>query len=127
MGYTYSFEKLDVWYDARAYSKMIYTLTRQFPSEERFGLSSQIQRAAVSIASNIAEGSGRTMPKDQLRFYEIAFGSLMETVAQLYLAFDIAYISKEQLDNAKLEVDKIAARLSLLRNGVQKKLSPEKN
>ena len=63
--YTYSFEKLQVWKDAKELAKVIYALTGNFPAEEKFGLISQLRRASVSIASNIAEGSARQTSKDQ--------------------------------------------------------------
>ncbi|HMU46608.1 MAG TPA: four helix bundle protein [Chitinophagaceae bacterium] len=73
--HTYSFEKLGVWQDARELVKYIYSLTSALPIEEKFGIVSQIRRAAVSISCNLAEGSGRKSKKDQAQFYRIAFGS----------------------------------------------------
>ncbi len=77
MEHKYSFEKLDVWNDARKFVVDIYALTKLMPTEERFGLCSQIQRASVSIVSNIAEGTTRFSDKEKIRFIEIAYGSLM--------------------------------------------------
>ena len=82
----FRFEKLDVWQLAIDFSDQIYRATREFPSEERFGLTNQLRRAAVSIAANIAEGSGRWSDRDFVRFIEIAYGSLMETVSHLRIA-----------------------------------------
>jgi four helix bundle protein len=89
MSYTYSFEKLNVWQDARVLVKMIYQAASAFPESERYGLISQMQRASVSIASNIAEGSSRNTVKDKARFYEIAFGSLTELYCQVMLSYDL--------------------------------------
>lgn len=91
MGYRYSFEKLEVWSDARELVKTIYKTTENFPDKEKFGLSSQVQRAVVSIVSNIAEGVSRNSVKEQIRFIEVAYGSLMEVYCQLYVAVDLGY------------------------------------
>ncbi len=81
----FGFEKLDVWQRAIEFADLVYTLTRDFPDEERFGLTNQMRRAAVSISSNIAEGSSRVSPKDFARFIEIATGSVYEVVSQAYI------------------------------------------
>jgi four helix bundle protein len=79
----YSFEKLIVWQEARVLVKSIYTITRTFPKEEIFGITSQMRQAAISICSNIAEGSGRTTKPDQSNFYRISYSSLLELLNQL--------------------------------------------
>jgi four helix bundle protein len=73
--YIYSFEKLDVWQEARKLVKEIYIVSDLFPTSEKFGLTNQIRRASVSVVSNIAEGVSRFSPKEQIRFIEIAYGS----------------------------------------------------
>ncbi|MCB5280138.1 MAG: four helix bundle protein [Candidatus Cloacimonetes bacterium] len=73
----YGFEKLSVWQDSRKLVKQVYCLTRGLPKEENLGLSSQIQRAAISVSSNFAEGASRTGTKDQGHFYQTANASLM--------------------------------------------------
>ena len=78
----FNFEKLDVWQEAINFVDLIYELTGAFPSDERFGLTNQMRRAAVSISSNIAEGSSRASRTDFARFVEIASGSLFEVVSQ---------------------------------------------
>jgi len=88
---------LDVWKGARVLSKEVYLVSSQFPSEEKFGLTSQIRRAVVSIPSNIAEGCGRNYPKDSIQFFYIARGSIYEVETQLYLAFDLDFISETYL------------------------------
>ena len=75
MQYTYSFEKMNVWQLARKVVKLIYLKTKSFPKSEIFGVTSQIQRASVSVCCNLAEGSARISPADQNRFYEISFSS----------------------------------------------------
>lgn len=88
---------LDVRKGARVLSKEVYLVSSQFPSEEKFGLTSQIRRAVVSIPSNIAEGCGRNYPKDSIQFFYIARGSIYEVETQLYLAFDLDFISETYL------------------------------
>lgn len=85
----FCFERLDVWQKSIAFADLVYDLTRSFPTEERFGLTNQMRRAAVSISSNIAEGSSRFSKVDFARFIEIATGSVFEVVSQ-------AFISKRQ-------------------------------
>ena len=99
MEHKFSFEKLDVWHDARLFVKDIYLLTSKFPKEERYGLSSQLQRAAVSVISNITEGTSRFSDKEKLRFIEISYTSLMEVYCQLIVSLDLEYITINQLEN----------------------------
>ena len=75
-----------MWRKAIDFADLVYAATRSFPDDERFGLRNQMRRAAVSVSSNIAEGSGRTSKKDFARFVELAYGSLMEIVSQLEIA-----------------------------------------
>jgi four helix bundle protein len=101
---------------AKELVKAMYQLTRTFPSEERFGLASQINRAAVSVASNIAEGSGRVNRKDQAHFTQLAYGSLMEVACQVEIAYDLEFISEAELFSACSLIKEIAEKLSALRN-----------
>jgi four helix bundle protein len=82
----FKFEKLDVWQNGIELADAVYSLTRLFPNDERFGLTNQMRRAAVSVASNIAEGSSRSSDADFARFVEIATGSLFEVVSQATVA-----------------------------------------
>jgi four helix bundle protein len=82
----FNFEKLDVWQEAIQFADLVYELTGNFPDEERFGLTNQMRRAAVSVSSNIAEGSSRVSRTDFARFVEIATGSLFEVVSQTTIA-----------------------------------------
>ena len=118
MSYKYSFEKLDVWQDARLFVKEIYTITKLFPSEERYNLCSQIQRASISIVSNIAEGLSRNSDKEKIRFIEIAYGSLMEVYCQIYISVDLLYITAQQFDDLKSSIDKIANKLNALNRSI---------
>ena len=92
-----SFTDLDVWKESRKLASDIYHLTKAFPKDEVFGLTSQMRRCAVSIPSNIAEGNGRRSPKDTMNFLHIARGSLFELETQTYIAFDQNYINDKLL------------------------------
>ena len=94
----FTFTNIKAWQHAHAYVIKVYELTHTFPKHEQYALTSQIQRAAVSIPANIAEGFSRRTQKDRLRFYEISEGSLEETKYYIILAQDLQYISK---DNAR--------------------------
>jgi four helix bundle protein len=116
--YTYSFEKLDVWKDSRELVKMIYLLTNAYPSSELYGLSSQIRRASVSISANIAEGSGRIHIKEQAHFYQIAYSSAIELLNELILSNDLNYIKHEELNQARLLIEKITRQIAQLRKSI---------
>src|SRR6266508_1371076 len=90
----FNFEKLDVWQEAIQFADLVHELTGNFPDEERFGLTNQMRRAAVSISSNIAEGSSRVSRTDFARFVEIATGSLFEVVSQSSIALRRKMISQ---------------------------------
>ena len=111
----FSFEKLDVWKLSRKLNKNIYQITKSFPDEEKFGLTSQIRRASISISSNIAEGSSRISGKEQARFSEISFGSLLEVLNQLILASDLEYITESDLVKQRPLIEEIANKLNKLR------------
>lgn len=113
---TYSFEKLDVWQESRQLAVKIYKITRDFPDEEKFGLISQLRRAGISISSNIAEGTSRHSSTDQVRFYEIAHGSLMEILNQLIISCDLEFLQNEILMELRNIIDTISFKLTQLRN-----------
>jgi len=95
--YQFSFEKLEVWQLARILTTDIYKHTANFPQEEKYLLTSQLRRAAVSVASNLAEGSTRTSAKDKAHFTTVAFSSLMEVFNHLIIAVDLGYLDNENL------------------------------
>ena len=119
----FNFEKLDVWQKSKELASEIYAITRLFPSEERYALSSQMQRSAVSIVSNIAEGSSRTSLKEQLRFTEIAYGSLLELYSQLLIAKDIGYLNELSIESMQDKFQHISNKLGALRNSQQKRIN----
>jgi len=94
------FEELRCWQLAREYRKGIYKLTKRFPKDELFGLTSQLRRAACSVTANIAEGYGRYGYQDAAQFCIMARGSLNETLDQLYVALDEGYIEQAAFDAA---------------------------
>ena len=115
----FRFEKLAVWSKAVEFADRVYVATRTFPTEERFGLSSQMRRAAVSISSNVAEGSSRSSDTDFGRFVEIAYGSVMEVVSQTFIARRQAFISDPDFNDLYDRADELARMLSGLRANLQ--------
>lgn len=116
MDYLFAFEKLDVWKLAKEFSIEIYGVTKNFPPEERFGLVSQMNRAAVSVASNIAEGSARKGPKDKANFYQIAYSSLMEVTSQILIARELGLIEDENHKILRSRVLELSNKLNALYN-----------
>lgn len=116
---SFRFEKLDVWHKAIELADFVYSFTKAFPSDERFGLVSQLRRAAVSISSNVAEGSGRGTDKEFARFLEIAYGSLMETISQSNVALRQSYLRKTDFDKLNSAANELARMLSGLRNSLK--------
>lgn len=116
----FRFEKLEVWQKALELADDVYAVTRSFPADERFGLTTQMRRATVSISSNIAEGSSRSSDADFARFIEIAYGSLMEVVSQSMIAHRESFMQEEPLRSLYEKVEELARMLSGLRNQLQK-------
>ena len=118
----FSFERLEVWQEARKLVVDAYNLVRKFPKEERYALGDQIRRAVVSIPSNIAEGSGRVSLKEKMHFVEIAYGSLMEVYCQLQIAVDLKFIDEIELEKIRTRFSLISSMLTGLRSAFQKRL-----
>ncbi len=87
---------------------------KKFPSDEKYGLVSQMKRSSVSVSSNIAEGSTRKTEKNQSHFYSMAYGSLIELLNQLIISEQLQFISKNELESLRLEIDKVANKLNAL-------------
>ncbi len=117
----FGFEKLDVWQKAIEYADLIYKLTKNFPLEERFGLTSQLRRSAVSISSNIAEGSSRSSKVDFARFIEVAYGSLLESVSELEIAKRQKFLTNEIFEAAYSKAEDLAKMLSGFRRALKKR------
>ena len=114
--YIYSFEKLEVWKEAKDFTKEIYNVTSEFPEHEKYGLTSQMRRAAVSICSNIAEGSARKTNKDKAHFTTISFASAVEILNQLILALELGFLPLENYKNLRYQLESITNKLNSLRN-----------
>ena len=112
--YKYSFENLEVWQLSRRLVEKVYRLTKGFPSEELYGLASQLKRAVISVASNIAEGSARKNKRDQGHFYQIAYSSLMEVACQLIIAVDLKILEEDEHQLIKQEIKELSNKLNAL-------------
>jgi four helix bundle protein len=111
---TFSFEKLLVWQKAKELTLEVYHITNNFPTEEKFGLTSQLRRASISVSSNIAEGSSRKTPKDQNRFYVIAYSSGIEILNQLIISEALGYLNEKKLKESRKKLSEILAMLDAL-------------
>jgi len=113
--YLYSFEKLEVWKESIKLVTLIYSTTKDFPKEERFGLVSQLRRATISVASNLAEGTSRSTNKDKAHFTTMAFSSLMEVLNQLIISEKLNFISEDTIKELRKHISKISNMLNALR------------
>jgi four helix bundle protein len=121
---TRSFEGLQAWQNAHSFVLEVYRLTVKFPSEEKFGLVSQLRRAAVSIAANITEGSGKKSIRDIIRFFIISRGSVQECHYYLILAKDLAFLPPAEFSSLKEKLDQTGKLLNGLINSLEKKIPP---
>ncbi len=112
MTITHQYKKLKIWQDSVTFSINIYKITKQFPHDEQFGLISQLRRAAISIPSNIAEGSKRGTKKDFAAFLRIAHGSSAEIETQLFIAKELNFIKEEDYKNLITSLEKIMGMLA---------------
>ena len=117
------YRKLLVYQHAMMLLEDVYNLTKKFPQQEQHGLTNQIQRAAVSIPSNIAEGMGRFSIKDRIRFIDISNGSLMEVMCQLEIAHKLGYISADELQSQDTKIATIAKMILGLRKNLEEKIN----
>jgi four helix bundle protein len=109
-----SYKELIVWQKSILFVKQIYKLTRKFPKSETFALTSQIQRASVSIPSNIAEGYGRRSHNEYLQFYSISYGSTLEVETQLIISKELGYITEEEFDEVHKILDEVVRMLFVM-------------
>ena len=101
---THNFLNLEIWKRSRTLVKQVYLLTKDFPSTEKFGLTNQIRRSAVSVPSNISEGCGRGTNPQLIYFLDIAIGSLCELETQIYLSNDLNLIDPKSTKNVIEEI-----------------------
>lgn len=114
------FEDMTVWQESQELAVLIYSVTKKFPKEELYSITSQLRRAASSVSANIAEGFGRDSNKDKAHFYHIARGSLLETKNFIYLSAKLGYMSQEDvtkcIDTADSINNQITAILAYFKN-----------
>jgi len=120
-------KNLQVWRKSISFVKDIYLITRAFPREEMFGLTSQLRRAAVSIPSNIAEGNGRESKKDLIRFLYIAIGSAAEIETQLIICHEIGLLNGNDFDRLMSQNHEIIRMVTALANNKKKELDINAN
>ena len=116
-------ENLEVWNKAVEFVVKIYKFTKNFPSDEKFGLTSQIRRASVSIPANIAEGAARQTTKEFLQFLSIAQGSSSEVETELLIAYKVGYLDKLIFLELKQEIESIGRMIIGLSNHLKKKIN----
>ena len=116
--FSFNFEKLDVWREAIQFANLIYQLTSKFPEQERFGLTNQMRRAAVSVSSNLAEANSRVSRADFARFVEIATGSLFEVVSQANVSLNQRFLAQPDYDQIVSAAEKQCRVLSGLRRSL---------
>ncbi len=114
-----SYRDLKVWQKAIELTKVVYSITENFPKREHYGLASQMRRAAVSVASNIAEGASRHTDRDYAHFLVMARGSLAELTTQSIIACEVGFISVEIQKNLEIQADEVSRML----NGLKSKLT----
>src|SRR6266566_3757655 len=114
----FNFEKLEVWQEAIEFADLVYSITRSFPDDERFGLTNQMRRAAVSISSNVAEGSSRSSRPDFARFVEIATGSVFEVVSQSVISKRQGFLDEGNYTSLYAAAEKQSRMLSGLRKSL---------
>ncbi|MEA3352309.1 MAG: four helix bundle protein [Campylobacterota bacterium] len=113
-----SYRDLIVWKKAMELTKQVYLITKEFPKDELYGLTSQIRRCAVSIPGNIAEGKGRNSDKEFVRFLQISLGSLYELQTQLELSISFEYASNiDSILNLSMEIEKMLNKLITVKGG----------
>jgi four helix bundle protein len=114
----FNFEKLEVWQKAIDFADLVYKNTRAFPAEERFGLTNQMRRAAVSVSSNLAEGCSRSSKIDFGRFVEIATGSVFEVVSQAFIGRRQGFLDKTGFEALYRAAEEQSKMLSGLRKSL---------
>jgi four helix bundle protein len=117
------FRNLRVWQDAMELAERIYAFSSTFPSDERFGIASQMRRAAVSVPSCIAEGNARGSTRDYLRFLSMSSGSLAELETQTLLAARLGFVPNDNLDECVAAIHSVARQLQALRKALKTRLT----
>ncbi|MCB0537590.1 MAG: four helix bundle protein [Bacteroidetes bacterium] len=116
----HNYKKLLIWQEARVLVKEIYLISKSFPEDERFGLTSQIRRAIVSVSLNIVEGSGRVSDKDFANFLNMAYTSLLEVEGILILIVDLEYYKEFELDSLNNKIEELLKMIYTFRENLLK-------
>lgn len=114
------FENLDIWKEAIDYGVKVYNLIKQFPKDELYGIVSQLRRAAVSISSNIAEGSGSDSKKDFQKFLDISAKSTLETVSQIKFSIKLGYTNETEVITLLESATVLTRRIYAFRNSLNR-------
>jgi len=118
-----TYKDIVAWQRSRELLLLVYELIKKLPADEKYGLSSQMKRSAVSISSNIAEGFARNSVKESKRFYNIAKASLEELKSQFQICFDLEYLGKEDSDKVVDLMDYVGALIYKWSNSQEKNLN----
>ena len=119
MKYLFSFEKLNVWVASKDLALLIYKSSEGFPKTENFGLVNQIRRSSISVSSNIAEGNSRKSKTDRLRFFNIAYSSMMEMLSQSIIGYELGFITSDNYYKIRELSNEISNKLIALMNNQQ--------
>jgi four helix bundle protein len=119
----FNLEKLELWRKSVDFANLVYQLTQGFPSDERFGITSQMRRASVSISSSIAEGTSRSSKGDYSRLVELAAGSLLEVVSQAHIALRQDYLTEKNFQLMHASAEELSRMLSGLRSYLERALN----
>ena len=117
----HNYKELKVWQKSRELVKNVYKLTKKYPKEEIYALTSQVRRSVVSIPSNIAEGAGHSSKKEFSRFLEIAYASTCELDTQIILSFDLNFINQDELNASAGYIEELQKMLNGLIKSLDKK------
>lgn len=117
----YSFEKLESWQHAKRLAVWTYDITLKFPAEEKFGMVSQMRRAAISIASNLAEGTSRKTAKDQSHFSTISYSSTIELLNDLIIANELRFLTEEIYKQGREMIERQTLLIAGLRKSQQRR------
>ena len=115
---TFTFQNIYAWQKAHEFTRLVYYITRHFPEDERFGLTSQFRRAAVSIGANIAEGYKKVSKADKLRFLNISEGSMAECMNYIILSNDLGYTNEEENRLLSTSIEEAGRLLTAYCNGI---------
>ncbi|MBB6682228.1 four helix bundle protein [Aequorivita sp. 609] len=123
MAAKHNFRKLTIWKEGIELTKETYSTTDTFPKSETYSLTSQLQRAAVSIPSNIAEGTAKRTDKHFLQYLDNALGSAFEWETQLIIAFEVGYISNERFKHLEIKIQSIQGMITRFMENLEKNIS----